>query len=150
MNTVLSPNIKTQLAAVVDKHCKRLGLEVQKQELIGAHLVLPPLPGRKMRRYIPRDLRHPNPGFWFDVPADEGSIMRKAVEILERVATEHGPGRVWCLLPMVHIVDRDGLVVFRDNFADRLLVRLRTLHGHKASAVEDPDAPALLNALGRT
>lgn len=131
--TGLSPNIRQQLAAVVDKRAKQLGLVIAPEPFLGEHMIIMAPEGR---RFLYLDT---SPGYWRDVEIEEGVIMRTAVEMLDAIAQRHGPGMIWSCggLPLVHFVEEDGNVLLAAD-ADR--VRLRTLSAHERSAIAERKA----------
>lgn len=129
----LSPNIRQQLAAVVEKRAAARLLVIAPEEFLGEHMIMMTPEGRKLL-FIDTA-----PGYWRDVEIDEGAIMRTAVEMVDSIADRKGEGMVWTLggLPLVHLVEDDGrIIIGRD--ADT--VRLRTLHAHERDAIAEREA----------
>lgn len=74
-------------------------------------------------------------GHRVDVEYDEAKILAMATTMVERIHAEHGPGRVLHLGDgLVHIVNDDGCWLRCDDYADRMIVRLRSLHNHESDA----------------
>ncbi len=103
----------------------RLGVKFQKQEAIGAYLVIMTPTGRK---YIERYVLY--------VLATPGEVLDGVRAIVERVHERFGSGQAWTLGGRVHVVSDDGMDVCLDlDNEPHLLLRAWTCHEHAPGVV---------------
>lgn len=129
------------LDSFVSAESKALGLVAAKSS--GRGIIVPDGPKRgltaprcKQCLWPVRDDADAPLGHWIDVPHEPVAILEAARIMLATIITLHGPGRVWHLgSGLVHLVNDDGMWLRHDEYADRMLVRLRSFHNHEYDAV---------------
>lgn len=68
---------------------------------------------------------------WCEVEADINTAMQAAVVIVDQIVAAHGPGRIWCASPIVHLIDEEGWGAIRGGKC-----RVRSIFAHEKREAE--------------
>lgn len=102
--SLLSPGVTRDIDIAVRAELQRQRLEVQKQEAIGAHMVVQRAGGKLDR--LERGM------LYGIAPVDQ--LAECARQMVHVIAMTRGPGRIWFLLAPVHAIEDDGMVAVGD------------------------------------